>query len=199
MTLDDIQPDENGDCEPLEVHEGVDGLPRRNFNIDHELVMKTTAVVDKKKAKFPTDEMLDTAVEGIQSKWKDEVFSYHWVDREELWAWHEDREVKQFKRDHRAVLIICKWNSKYCIDTEVSPSEWLRVITEQGDLGTARRLIMKAHKSLNDIGLGVYGVSIDDFRAINFSFLKAIPQDKVSIWEQFLMERDEWLEQESWK
>lgn len=194
MPLDDLGPERDEEFEPLGVHEGADELPTRNYDIDHELVMHTTTLVDDERAKFPTDEMLDTAVEDMESKWGEECFTYHWVDKDELWAWHNDSEVDRLQPEFRSVMVICKMNSKYRTNESDEPAEWLRALSGQANLGTIRRLIDKADESLNEIGMGVHGVAADDFAISDFSYLKAIPQDEVPIWQEFLMERDNWLE-----
>lgn len=195
MTLDDLGPDRDEEFEPLGVHQGADELPKRNYDIDHELVIDTVPLVADEKAKFPTDDMLDAAVDDMQDKWEDECFSYHWVDEDELHAWHSGKEVDRVQPEFRKIKVICKMNSKYRTNSAGEPAKWLRALSGQGNLGTMRRLIEKADESLNEIGMGAHGVTADDFNIVDFSYLNAIPQDQTPIWQEFLMERDDWLEQ----
>lgn len=194
MPTDDLNADEDDSFEPLGVHEGADELPRRNYSIDHEIVMKTVATTDTEVAAFPDDESLDEVVEETRSKWIEESFSYHWVDQDELWAWHNDESIDRLNPEYRRIMIVCKVNSKYRTHEDGSLAEWLRALSSQTNIGTAKRLITKASNSLNQIDREVHGHSGDEFDLIDFSHINAIPQDQTPIWQEFLMDRDNWLD-----
>jgi len=194
MPTDDLEPDKNDSFKPLGVHEGADELPRRNYSIDHEIVMDTVATTDTEVAAFPSDESLDEVVEEIRSKWNEESFSYHWVDQDELWAWHKGKPIDRLNPEYRHIMIVCKVNSKYRTHEDGSPAKWLRALSGQANLGTVKRLITKASNSLNEVDREVHGHSSDEFDLIDFSHINAIPQNQTPIWQEFLMERDDWLD-----
>lgn len=192
MALDDLNPDDNG-YEPSDVHEGADELPRKNFDIDIELTLDVVSVENKHQARFPSDGILDSCIKEMNDQWGEEPLTYHWVDKDELWAWHSDTEVSRRQPEFRSINILVKANSKYYMTEEGEPSHWLREISNQMNVSTVKRIAETADEILNWHGLGIHGARVEDFVITDFIQVNAIPQDSVPVWQEFLMERDQWM------
>jgi hypothetical protein len=194
MALDDLTPDDDGSTADRETTQGQDEIPRRTFNIDFDVTAPTVILEDAEQAKFPTDEMLDTALEPLGSEAPEEHHELYWVDTDELWAWHEGSEVNRRQPEFRSVVIIVKVNSKYAMNSVGEPAEWLRETSSQINLGTVEKWMESANRELNKIGVGIHGFNTNEFERIAFTHLNAVPQDVTPIWQEFLQERDQWLD-----
>jgi hypothetical protein len=176
------------------IHEGSDELPTHNYSVSHYLTIQTTTLEDCDDSEFPTDDELDDVVDQLNKYWNNGESTFHWIDKDELWAWAEAREIDRVSPDFRTVLIVCDMNKEHATAEDGSPLKWIRALSGQSHMGDVRRYIESVDRALCDINMAVRCSQSDNLNFIDSAELKSVPHDETPLWQEFLMERDEWLD-----